>query len=104
VATAELGVQAADRGRAPATYLSMLLSQAEQDLDSVQTSFDAVQPPSPAADRLRTEVGDLLTAAGDVLSDLRIAVRRGDLAALPGIARPLPSLRSRLETIEGRYP
>jgi hypothetical protein len=103
LATADLTVQAAERHRAPATYLSVLLSQAEQDLDGAQTSFDAVQPPSPAADRLRAEVGDLLTNAGDVLSALRIAARRGDLDSLPRIARPLPGLRQQLETVSDRY-
>ena len=99
--TADLAVQAAARHRAPATYLSVLLGQAEQDLDAVQTSFDAVQPPSPAADTLRQKLDDLLTDAADTLSSLRIAVRRGDLDSLPGIARPLHGLRQRLASEAG---
>ncbi len=100
VQTARVAVAAESKGNAPATYLSVILGESEETLSGVQGQFDSVQPPSAAADRLRTKVDDLLTQADDVLSQLRIAVRRGQLAQLPKIAAPLVKLSRQMDQLE----
>jgi hypothetical protein len=107
VNTARFGVDAAARGRAPANFLSVLLGEAEEDALGAQESFDSRQPPSARSDRLRAELDDLLAEATEVLSRLRIAVRRGDLDLLPDLAAPLVGLAGRLDDFEqthGRGP
>jgi hypothetical protein len=89
-------VEAAGRQRAPRPYLNVLLTDAETTLGDIQDTFDSVQPPEPAADRLRAEVGDALTEAGEVLAAPRIAVRRGHLAELPQVAEPLTQIHQEL--------
>ncbi|MGZ6804483.1 MAG: hypothetical protein ACXVFU_15670, partial [Nocardioidaceae bacterium] len=86
VATALLGADAAGRHRAPGPYLSVLLGRAEEDALAVQGTFDSVQPPDAAADRLRGQVDQVLSDAVDGLAQLRITVRRGELDRLPGLA------------------
>jgi hypothetical protein len=107
VNTARFGVDAAARGRAPANFLSVLLGEAEEDALGAQDSFDSRQPPSARSDRLRTALDGVLVEATDVLSQLRIAVRRGQLDRLADLAAPLPGLARQLETFEqthGRGP
>jgi len=97
VQTALLTVQAAGKRRAPRQFLDVLLTDAESTLADIQASFEGVQPPEPDADQLRSDLGDLLSRAGDVLSTLRIEVRRGRLGALPETAGPLTGLHDKLE-------
>ncbi|MGZ6793395.1 MAG: hypothetical protein ACXVFV_10620 [Mycobacteriales bacterium] len=95
VATALLGADAAGQHRAPGPYLSVLLGRAEEDALAVQGTFDSVQPPDAAADRLRGQVDQVLSDAVDGLTQLRITVRRGELDRLPGLAQQLrPTLAS----------
>lgn len=97
VAAARLAVATAAQAKAFAPYVSVALADAEDDATSVQGAFDSIQPPDAASDRLRTELDGLLGRALDVLSDLRIAVRRGELDRLPRLAASLTSVAGRLE-------
>ena len=89
VATALLGVKAAEEGKAFGPYLSVLLGGAEKDASSVQSQFDSVQPPSNRADEMRERLDEQLSAAVEVLQKLRITVRRGELDQLLEVAAPL---------------
>jgi hypothetical protein len=102
VETARLAVDAAAADRATGPYLSVLLSQADEEAGSVHTTFDSIQPPDADADRLRDDVDGLLDEAASVLDDLRIAARRGDTAGLTGKARALADLSQRLGDLEDR--
>jgi hypothetical protein len=97
VGSALLTVRAATGDKAPRPYLDVLFTDAESTLGDIQATFEGVQPPEPASDELRTEVGDLLTEAGEVLATLRIEVRRGHLAALGTTAEPLGQLHTKLD-------
>lgn len=99
VQTARLAVDAAVRHRAFGPYLSVLLGRTETELDSIQSTFGSVQPPDQRSDALRSKLGDLLSQAADVLADLRIAVRRGRLDQLGGIAKPLPELSRKFDEL-----
>ena len=92
VGTARLGVQAAADGRAFAPYLSVVLAEAERDVRVSIDTFASIQPPDARSDALRTQLLDLTDRTVAVLSQLRIRVRWGDLAALPEVARPLDPL------------
>jgi hypothetical protein len=97
VNAARLTVASAAQARAFAPYVSVALSDAEDDGSAIQGAFDSIQPPDEASDRLRRELDRLLTPAVSALSELRIAARRGELARLPDLAVPLTRLAGRLE-------
>jgi len=92
VQTARLAVTEAAQSRALATYLSVVLAEAEGDAGGSGAIFSAIQPPDERSAELRTELLDLIGRAESTLSDLRIAVRWGDLDRLGEIAAPLSSL------------
>ena len=96
VETARLAVELAAQGRAFATDLSVVLTEAERDTRGSSDIFASIQPPDPSSAQLRTQLLDLIQRAESVLSDLRIAVRWGDLDLLPEIGRPLGSLGGEL--------
>ncbi len=96
VETARLAVSIAQQGRASAPYLSVVLAEAEQGAGGPGDIFGTIQPPDQASARLRSELLALVTRARSTLADLRIAVRWGELARLPDIARPLQSLSEQL--------
>jgi ABC-type transporter Mla subunit MlaD len=100
VETARVGADLAKRGKGFSTYLSVLLSEAEEDASKVQSAFDSIDPPNRVADRQRAELDDLMQQTASVLADLRIAARRGQLERLPDIAQPLPDLSDRLQRFD----
>jgi hypothetical protein len=103
VGTAVVAVRLSDEGRVPARYLRVVLREAEEDASSAQSQFDAIQPPSPAADDLRARLDALLDQGTSTLADLRIAARRSELSRLAAIAATLPRLAERLEAFEQRH-
>ena len=59
-------------------YAGTVVSEQEDALDGLGSTFGSIQPPGGrAADDLRAEVGDLLDDATAAVADLRVAVRRG---------------------------
>lgn len=102
VETARLAVDATAHDRATGPYLSVLLSQAEEQATSVQSTFDSIQPPNGGADRLRDDVDGLLQQAVSVLGDLRIAARRGDRDGITSHGSALADLSKQLEDFEER--
>lgn len=88
-------------GRAPAPYVSLRLSESEDDAASIETAFGAAQPPDPHLDGLRMEILTAIGKASDVVEELRLASYRGELERLPEIARhledPLHHLRRLME-------
>ena len=97
VQTALLATDAARGDKAYGRYLTQVLVEAEEDAGSAQGTFDAIQPPDQRADELRASLDDLLSDATDTLADLRIAARRGRLAELPELAKPLPEVAAKLD-------
>jgi hypothetical protein len=97
VRTAALAVDVADRGRAFSPYVSVVLSDAEDDASGAAATFSSVQPPGASSDRLRAELTDLLDEAANALSGARIAARRADGAGLAAEARPLRQVADELD-------
>ena len=97
VRTAALAVDVAARDRAFPPYVSVVLSDAEDDAGGAVSTFDSVQPPGPSSDRLRQQLADLLDQAESTLADARIAARRVDDGALAAQAEPLDEVATDLE-------
>jgi hypothetical protein len=97
VRTASLAVDVAMRDRAFPPYVSVVLSDAEDDAGSAAATFSSVQPPGASSDRLRAQLTDLLGEAEDALSAARIAARRVDDHALVAQADPLDEIADDLE-------
>jgi hypothetical protein len=97
VETARLSVRTSSRGGAFAPYVSIILTEAEEDAGSVQATFDSIQPPDAQSDSLQEELDRLFVRAVSSLTDLRVAARRTQLDALPRLARPLDGIAEDLE-------
>ena len=105
VRTALVAEDAYAHGRMTAAYLETTLVDAEDTLGSVRTTFDSVQPPdTPGADDLRAALDPLLEQAGSGLTDLRIAARRDDRAALASTAADLGAVADRLDAFAQEHP
>jgi hypothetical protein len=96
--TAALAVHTSERGRMLGPYLNVVLTDAESDFNSVQQTFDSIQPPDTReADAIRDRLDKILTDGSDVLGQLRILARRGDQAKVVAQARSIPELVDKLD-------
>jgi hypothetical protein len=80
--TAYLAVDNLLSGKATRPYTDTVVTDTEDAIAPIQSSFGAVHPPGRSEDDLRDQVGNLLTDAGNALSAARVAVRRGDNFAM----------------------
>lgn len=64
------------------TATDTVVTDAENDAQSVLSSLGTVQPPDAASIQLRSRADDVLQNAASQLSDLRIALRRDDKPAM----------------------
>jgi hypothetical protein len=79
------------------TYASVLLGDAEGEAGGAQATFDGIQPPGAAADRLREDLTPILDDANALLQDARITARRAELDDLDRLAEPLQRVAGRLD-------
>jgi len=89
VQTARLVARAAADGSAFGPYTGLVLSDAEESLGGLASTFGSIQPPDERADDVRDDLGAMLDDAEDHVADVRIAARRGQLADLADVAAPL---------------
>ena len=89
VETVRLAAQAGADGKAFGAYLGVLVSDQEDALSGVQGTFGSIQPPTARSDDVRDDLDELLSSALDHITDVRIAIRRGQLAELDDTAKPL---------------
>jgi hypothetical protein len=82
VSSARLGAQAWQRGQLTASYADNVVTNAERDAESVITALDSRQPPDERSIRLKDRADQPLQDASNALTDLRIALRRGDPAGV----------------------
>lgn len=100
--TAQIAVDALLSGKATDVYADTVITDSENAMGGIQTSFGVVDPPSPDQDPLRDDVLKLLGDADDALAHTRIAVRRGDPAALRDARKELDDATSALAAARGR--
>lgn len=94
---AALAVKQQLAGRVARPYADTVVTDSEDALGPVEDSFGTVDPPTPADEKLRDDVGGLLSDAADALSTARIALRRGDTTGMTKSLADLTSLADRME-------
>jgi hypothetical protein len=102
--TAVTAENASVQGKVTDTYLETVVVDAENELASVQTTFDSVQPPQTAgADALRATVDPLLEEAVSAMEDLRIAVRRNATGDRAQASKQLAAVADRLDAFAQQH-
>jgi hypothetical protein len=96
VSTTMLAADIGTDGGAWGTYLSVVISEQEDEIATVQSTFASVQPPDTRSDALRRQLDDILGPAVSHVTDVRITVRRGQLSDLADVAAPLAGDQARL--------
>lgn len=97
VETVRLAARNAARDRAFGPYVSVVVSDAEEAVGGVQSTFGSIQPPDGDADKLAATLDEILGDALDHVRDVRVAARRGQLAELADVAAPLDKDAAALE-------
>jgi hypothetical protein len=103
VATVGLATQTAQKGDAFAAYLSVLISNSEDELGATTATFSAIQPPDDASLAVRAELLDILSSATDAVAAARIAVRNSADADYAQLIDALNVAAERLRDFEARY-
>ena len=98
VQTARMIARTATRGSAFGRYTGQVLSDAEESLGGLASTFGSIQPPDAKADDVRDELGQIIGDAEDHVADVRIAARRGELDTLADVAAPLDDDIDKLES------
>jgi hypothetical protein len=97
VQTVRLAAEAASKGNAFGPYTGTVVSDAEESLSGLAGTFGSIQPPDGRADDLRDQLAQTLSDALDLVTDVRIAARRGALASLADTAAALAGDAEHLE-------
>ena len=100
VANVELAVTQRQARKLPGAYADEVVTSSETTLGAIGDAFGSVQPPSPASDGTRDDVGEALGGAQDAVAAARIAVRRDDADALTDALDELDAAGGELETAE----
>jgi hypothetical protein len=97
VETVRLASEAGDDHDGFGPYLSVLVSGREDALAGVQDTFRSIQSPDEGGDALGDELDGLLGSALSHVTEVRTALRRGQLAGLRDVAAPLVDDSAALE-------
>jgi hypothetical protein len=100
LASGRLAAQQLLIGNATKAYADTIISEAEQDARSAQTSFETRQPPDASSRDLMKSVTDPVDQAASLLTDLRIAVRADDHDATDSLQHEVDELLDRIEQLE----
>jgi hypothetical protein len=96
--TAQIALDVLLSGSATNAYADTVVTDSENAMGGIETSFGVVDPPTPTLDKLRDDVLTLLGDADDALAHARIAVRRGDTARLNAAREELETASADLES------
>jgi hypothetical protein len=80
LASAQLAARLGLRGQSFPAFTDGNVTDAENDADSVDSTFGSRQPPDSRSDVLRQKMLQALSDASSALTDLRVAVRMDDPA------------------------
>ena len=80
LASAQLAAELGLRGNSFPALTDGGITDAENDADSVNSTFSSRQPPDARSDALRQKMDQALSDATSALTDLRVAVRMDDRA------------------------
>jgi hypothetical protein len=99
VATAQLAAGQLVAGKSTGAFADAVVTDAEKDADSVQTTLDSRQPPDSRSVTLMKQADQAVQAAVTGLTDLRIAVRRDDARAIRAAQGELASALRQLNRL-----
>jgi hypothetical protein len=97
LATTRLGLDTEARHHTTGSYLAGLVSDQEDGVSGVISSFDAVAPPTAAARALRSRISPILADAQDHISSARIALGANRTTVALGLRSQLSDDAKRLE-------
>jgi hypothetical protein len=82
LASGQLAAQLGLQGKSFSAFTDGNVTDAENDADSVNSTFGSRQPPDARSDALRQKMDQALSDATSALTDLRVAVRMEDRAQI----------------------
>jgi hypothetical protein len=100
--TGELAARTQLAGRSTWRFCDVVVTDAESSGSSVEATFSSRQPPTAASDALYERTSRQLSDAADLLTDLRVAVRRHDTASMRETTRAMSATSRRLESAAER--
>ena len=98
LSTADLAVRPQLAGEACRAYTDVVVTAAEGTVSTVEQTFASRQPPRTTGP-LYVHTGDALGRAADLVTDLRLAVRREDTAELRRLLRDVRPVLRRLDAV-----
>jgi hypothetical protein len=99
VSTMSMVLRLAQKGRMFGKYQQVVALNSETNAGRTTDHFSGEQPP-PQEDSTYHDVTTVLSDAGDLLSDVRIALVRRDSSQYAGLARELAGMTARLSKAE----
>lgn len=97
---ARTGAQQWSQGKLTTQYADTMITEAEDDTNSIITTYDSRQPPTSDAIALKNKIDKPLQQISNTLTDLRIALRRGDRSGVAKAADALLEPRKKLNSME----
>lgn len=99
-AVARTGAQQWQHGKLTKAYADTLVTEAEDDAGAIIATYDSRQPPTSAAIALKDKLDKPLQQVSSALTDLRIALRRGDHAGVTKAVGALAGPHKKLSGME----
>jgi hypothetical protein len=96
--TVDLAVRTQLRDDAWWSYTDVTVTAAEDAVSTIESTLTSRQPPS-GTDPVYRRTSDALAAATDLVTEVRVAVRRKDEAELTRLRKEIPPLVKELEKI-----
>jgi hypothetical protein len=100
--TGELAARTRLAGRSTWPFCDVVVTDAESSAGSVESTFSSRQPPTRGSDPLYDRTSRQLADSLDLLTDLRIAVRRRDVASVRRTVGEMTTQSDRLESAAER--
>jgi hypothetical protein len=103
VATAQLLLRLAEQDKLLATYQQVVALDSESSAGKVASHLSAEQP-EPADQATYARVTTVLSDAGELLSNVRIVLVRGETSQYPALGRALQKMQQKITKAEGLVP
>lgn len=101
VSSSRLALQALTQQQMTTAYASTMIADSGDALGTADTSFTSLDAPVGSDDVMAT-VTSAMSDAGDLLTEVRIAVSRGRTADYAALVGRLDDLARQLDTLDGR--
>lgn len=102
--SARLAASAWLDGKAAGPFADSLVTHMEDSCGSISTTYDSRQPPDTASVALRKRADPVIQQTCSTISDLRIALRRGETTGVRQAVHDLMTSASKLQSLQARLP